>query len=650
MNDFLKTARDRYQSGVDGDYYNRERQEDDAKFYKGGMEQWEASAITQRAGRPTVSINRLPQFVKQVTGEMRQNKPAIRILPVDEKTDPQLAEIYTAIIRHIESISDAHRIYNKAGEQAVIGGMGWFRIVTDYLSDTSFEQEIKVKGIKNPLSVVFDPGAVELTRQDMNWCFVSELIPLEAFKAQYPNASLNGFTSDRDYQEWRKGEFIRVAEYWVREKVSRELLLLSDGSTRYGDELDDATALELAEIGIQIVNRRKVKVYKVKWYKITGVEVLDEGEWAGKYIPIIPVVGEEIEVGDETFRHGLIHHSKDSQRGYNFARSAMIEHIAGQPKAPYLATAKMVTNHKKQWQDLNTTNPPVLLYDADPSVQGGRPVRESPPTFAAAWYQEAQVADNDMKATTGIYDASLGKSGNETSGRAIMARDQQGETATYVYIDNLSAAIRMAGLILIDLIPHIYSDERVIRIIGEDSSIEGYARINTRLPDGTLFNDISSGQFDLEVTTGPAFATKRMESADKMMQLVQSVPAIGQAGADMIVKSLDLPHGDKLADRLALMMLPPGIDEEVDQKRMEAQARAQQMMGPQQPDPMQELAVAGEQAKINETESRALLNQAKAASEESAIQAMVSQAVMQTLAQIGFQAGMNPQMGLGDGL
>jgi hypothetical protein len=647
--DILRLARERYQAGVDGDYYNRQRQQEDTRFYKGGREQWDEAAITQRGNRPAVTINRLPQFVKQVTGEMRQNKPAIRVLPVDEKTDPELAKVYTAIIRHIESLSDAHRVYNKAGEQAVIGGCGWFRIVTDYLSDTSFEQEIKIKSVKNPLSVVFDNGAVELTRHDMNWCFVSEEIPVAAFQAQYPKASLNGFTTDRQYQEWRRGEFIRVAEYWVREPHNRELLLLSDGSTRYGDEVTPDVAAMMDQAGIQIMDRRKVKAFKVKWYKMTGVEILSRGEWAGKYIPIIPVVGEEIEVGDEVFRHGLIHHSKDSQRGYNFARSAMIEHIATQPKAPYLATADMVKNHKSMWESLNTSNPPVLLYDADQKVPGARPVREQPPTFAAAWYQEAQIADNDMKATTGIYDASLGKSGNETSGRAIMARDQQGETATYVYVDNLSASIRQAGLILLDLIPHIYSDERVIRIMGEDGAIEGYARINTRLPGGLVFNDISTGQFDLEVTTGPAFATKRMESADKMMQLVQSVPQIGQVGADMIVKALDMPNGDKLADRLAMVMLPPGIDEEVDQKRMEMQAKAAQMAGPQQPDPMQQLALADAQSTIAERESKTLLNQAKAASEQSAIQAMVSQMVMQTLGEIGIQAGFN-QPGIGDGL
>lgn len=645
--DILKEARVRYAAGVDADGDNRQRQEEDMLFIKGGIHQWDSAILQARQGRPTVTINRLPQFIKQVTGEMRQNKPAIRILPVDDQTDPKLAEVYTAIIRHIENLSDAHRVYSRAGEQSVMAGIGWWRILTDYLSDTSFDQEIKVKSVKNPLSVVYDPASVELTRSDMNWAFVTEMMPEEDFKAAYPDAGLTGFTSDSEYGHWKKGEFIRVAEYWVREDHARELLLLSDGSTRFVDEVDMDEAATIDGLGLQIVDKRKVTTKKVRWYKMTGVEILAQGEWAGKYIPLVPVIGEEIEVGDETFRHGLVYHTKDSQRSYNFARSAMLEHVASQPKAPYLATSKMIGAHKEQWESLNTANPPVLLYESDPSVPGSRPVRESPPTFAAAWYQEAQTADSDMKATTGIYDASLGKAGNETSGRAIMARDQQGETATFIYVDNLSAAIRHTGAILLDLIPQIYTGERVIRILGEDMTVEGYERVNTMLPDGTVFNDISVGQFDLEVTTGPAFATKRMEAADKLMQLVQSVPQIGQIGADMIIQSLDIPHGDKLADRLAFMLLPPGVDEDVDRKREEAKAKS----APQGPDPMQQLAMAGEQAKVEKTQSETARNIAdaelkKVQVEESAMnmEAMIRNAVLAEVHRLGLA------IGAGDGL
>lgn len=637
--DILRLARLRYQDGIDADQDNRDRDDKQRKFYRGRKEdQWDARDLAKRGNRITVAVNRCPQFVKQITGEMRQNKPAIRVLPVDDQTDPKLAEVYSAIIRHIESQSDAHRTYAKTGEQAVIGGIGWFRILTDYLDDKSFDQEIVVRHIRNPLSVVADPGAVELTRCDMQWAIVSELIPEETFKDKYPKAKLSGFDG-AEFENWSQEKKIRVAEYWVREEYGRELLLLSDGSTRYGDELSDNDLFMLGQAGVVITNKRKAKGYKVKCYKITGVEILETYDWAGTWIPLIPVIGEEIEVGDEVFRHGLVYPMMDSQRAYNFARSAMLETVAAQPKAPFLVTTKMVSAHKTAWEKLNEGNPPVLPYDPDPQAPQG-PQRLSPPNFASSWYQEALVADGDMKATTGIYDASLGKQGNETSGRAIMARDQQGETASYVYVDNLSAAIRHAGKIMLELIPEIYTGERVIRIMGEDGAIEGYARINTQLPDGTLFNDISVGQFDLEVTTGPAFATKRMEAADKMMALVQSVPAIGQIGADMIVKALDMPYGDKLAERLAIAFVPPGMDADVDKKR----AELQQAQGPKQPDPMQELAVASGKADLDNKNADTALKQAK--TRDTLIQSDID---MQAAHMDAFKTGMQMAGGMGDG-
>lgn len=583
--DILREALERFQSGLDGDYDNRERDDKDRRFYRGGTNQWDAQALELRKNRPTVTINRLPQFVKQVTGEMRQNRPSIRVLPVDDQSDPKLAEVYTAIIRHIESLSDAHRVYSKAGEQSVIGGIGWFRVLTDWLDDKSFAQEIKVKSIRNPLSVVIDPDASELTRHDMKWAFVSELISEEKFRKEYPDANNTGWPDDDTHAEWKRGEFIRIAEYWTREPYQRDLYLMSDGSTRYGDDQVDPGLLA----PFAVVGSRKVTAHKVKCRKMTGLEILEVKEWPGAYIPLVPAVGEEVEAGDDVFRHGLIHHARDSQKSYNFARSAMLEHTASQPKAPYLATTAMVKNHQRQWENLNVDNPPVLLYDADPTVAGGRPVREAPPTFPAAWYQEAQVADNDMKAATGIYDASLGAKGNETSGVAINARDRQGETATYVYLDNLTAAIHHCGRILIELIPHIYTGERVIRMMGEDGAIESYAQINSRMPDGTLFNDISVGQFDLVVDTGPAFSTKRQEAQAFMQELMRSSPQLAQAMPDWLVKISDMPYSQKIIDRLIMMFIPPGVDAEVEKRRMEIQQELQQVMPQQQgPSPQEQ--------------------------------------------------------------
>lgn len=615
--DFLREARLRFQAGIDADLENRKRDEEDRKFYKGA--QWSSSEIKDRSGRITLCINRLPQFVKQVTGEMRQNKPAIRVLPKEEGHEG-IAEVYSAIIRHIESLSDAHRIYNKAGEQSVIGGIGWFRILTDYLDNTSFEQEILIKPIRNPLSVVIDPDARELTRHDMNYAFVTELISRKKFEADYPDVSLVDFDSPNreEFSQWIQGDFIRVAEYWYRETVTRTLALFSDGSTDLLDDIDldeinQARAEQQLE-PIQVSQKRQVETHKVCWCRMTGAAKIDEGEWEGQYIPLIPVIGEEIEAGDEIYRCGLIHHATDAQKSYNYARSAMVEHIGNQPKAPWLVTAKQIQNYKNMWENANRGNPPVLVFDADPTAPGLLPQRAAPPSVPQAWYEEAQIADGDMKATTGIYDASLGQRGNETSGRAIIARDQQGETSTYVYIDNLAAAIRMAGLMLVDLIPHIYSNERIIRIIGEDGTIEDYAKINTRLPDGSTWNDLSQGQYDVDVTTGPAYATKRQQAADWMMQFVQAAPQAAQIAGDLIAKSLDLPYSDKLAERLAFL-LPPGIDPDADKMRIEAQMQLQQLqqMIPQPPPPPeQQLQLAGLQAQTAGKQADAQRKQAEA--------------------------------------
>lgn len=624
--DLLREARKRFQAGIDADKDNRDRDDQDRRFFKG--EQWSDDEKRDRKGRITMTVNRLPQFVKQVTGEMRQNKPAIKVLPVDDQTDPQLAEVYSAIIRHIESNSDAHRIYSKTAEQAVIGGIGWYRVITDYLDETSFEQEILVKPIRNPLSVVIDPDAQELCKQDMNWAFVTELVSKEKFEKEHPDVSTAGFDAPgNEYAQWRQGDFIRVAEYWYRKPRTRKLAMFSDGSTGYLDEvsIEELTALRM-EQGLQpieITAEREVTSFKVCWVRMTGTAVIDRGEWQGKWIPIVPVIGEEVEVGDEVFRHGLIHHSKDAQKSYNYSRSAMIEHIGSQPKAPFLVTANQIKNYKSMWENANQGNPSVLVYDPDPKAPSA-PQRQMPPTTPTAWYQEAQVADGDMKATTGIYDSSLGAQGNETSGIAIAKREAQGDAATFVYIDNLSATIRHTGNILIDLIPYIYSGERIIRIMGEDGAIEAYAKINARLPDGRTWNDITQGRYDVEVTTGPAYATRRQEAAESMMKFVQAVPPAGQVAADLIAKSMDWPNADKIADRMK-MMLPPGIDPEVDQQR-------QQSQGEPQPSPEQQAMMADQQMQQARLES-----DAQAAQLKMQIQAQEGQAKLQ-LAQAEAQA------------
>jgi hypothetical protein len=624
--DLMRLVRERYDAAVTADRDNRDRDEQDRLFYTGGDSQWPTGVPKERfdEGRPCQSFNRLPQFVKQVSGEIRQNKPAIKVLPVDGQTDPEVANVYSAIIRHIEGSSEAHRVYANETEKAVIGGCGWWRVKSAYCDDADFDQDLGIEGIANPNSVACDPDARHPTRSDMKFAFVTELVSKKRFEKDYPDCTPNDFQNDTGTQGWVQGEFVRIAEYWEKNEVGKQAVfavVLPQGNVEnrsedeiramakeagLGDVEDVRGALEA--LGLQIKAERKVPRYEVRSRLVTGSEPLGPWQaWPGKYIPLIRVVGEEVAAGDTIFRHGLIHHAKPSQIGYNYARNAMMERHATSAKAPWLIALKQIpAAFKSMWEQANKKNFPFLPYE--PIANAPPPQRIAPPQLDAAAYQESLIAAEDMKAATGIYDAALGAKSNETSGIAIARRDAQGDTATYVYIDNMEAAIAHTGRVLIDLIPHYYDDSRVIRLLGEDEEIEKFVEINKILPDGKTWNDVTRGKFDVVVTTGPAYASKRAEAADRLTDLVGRFPALQQLGGDLVLKALDVPYADKLSDRLALM-LPPGMDEEADKKRAEQEEK----QGPAPPSPEQQAMQAEQQAAEAKLQLMAQEQQAKLA-------------------------------------
>lgn len=622
--DIAREARERYAAGVDADRLNRLRDQEDRKFYTGGDNQWTVggknlASARRKEGRPAESYNRLPQFVKQVSGELRQNKPAIKVLPVDGQTDPEMANVYSAIIRHVEGQSNGHRIYAKTGEQAAIGGQGWWRIKADYCSDDGFDQELLIERIPNPLAVVCDPAAREPTRCDMKWGFVTELVPKADFLATYPKISASDFDGN-DIGDWVEGDFVRVAEYWRKRSAGKRRLFAlrsGDGQQVIADEetvrsnlaIDKIDAESLAVAGLEIVSERAVEMFEVESIMLCGAGELGEWtRWPGKYIPLVRVVGEEVEAGDTVFRHGMIHHAKAPQVGYNYARNAMMERHGQSTKAPYLATAAQIQNYKGMWENANTKNHAVLIYDPDPKAPGP-PIRTPPPQLDAAAYQESLIASEDMKATTGIYDAALGARSNETSGVAIARRDAQGDTATFVYIDNLEDAIETTGRMLIDLIPNYYSGERIIRILGEDGEVEKFVEINKIMPDGKTWNDVTRGKYDVVVSTGPAYTTRRQEAADALLKLSQ-IEGIAAVGSDILVRAMDIPMGDKLADRLK-RALPPGLDDDVDRERQESQQSQQQQPSPEQMAMMADAQAAQQKIELQAKEGAAKMDLAQ---------------------------------------
>lgn len=556
---FLTDCRKKLDAAYLYERENRREASIDLAFLAGY--QWPESIRKERQaqGRPILTINRLPQFVRQVTNDIRQADLAIKVAPVDDKSDPKLAKIYNGLLRQIHYQSSAKHVYGAAAEHQVSCGIGWFRICTEYTDDTTFDQEVRLKSVRNPLSVYCDPGAIEPDRSDAKFMFVTEIIPGDDFKAKYPDVSLDGIdpptdgTGDR--LTWLTRDGVRIAEYWLRKPVKKLIGMTPDGQT-----------IDLTKIGkdlwnlIGIQRTRTVDTFEVEQYIISGSAVLEgPHKWPSKWIPLIPVIGAETPLETSVVRAGLIRFARDAQQLYNYNRTAAAETLALQPKAPWLVNAKHIAPFKSIWDNINRTNYPYLPYDAGADEKASPPSRIAPPAMPAAFVKEAELADGDMKATTGIYDSSLGARSNETSGRAINARDRQGDTANFHFSDNLERSMWHAGRILIEMIPQIYDTERVVRILGEDDSEEHHTINQTVMgPDGLpkVINDLSTGRFDVRAVIGQSYATKRMEAADIMMQYLKADPQALPMVRDLVVKNSDWPGADEMAKRFKAAMPP----------------------------------------------------------------------------------------------
>lgn len=559
----ITTVRERLQHAWDYDRDNRREAAIDLQFLAGDQWPEQVRIERERDKRPMLTINRLPQFIRQVTNDVRQADVAIKTSPVDNKSDPELSRVYNGLLRQIQYQSSATHIYATAAEHQVACGIGWFRIVTEYTDDTTFDQEIRIRSIPNPLSVYCDPASVEIDRSDAQWIIVTSEIPKEAFAEQYPDASVSAVDTPSDHtssMHWFSEETVRVAEYWVKKPVKRMLVQTPEG------EAIDVTDIppEMRKLmGVDKLKSRTVNTHSVEMMLVSGAEVLaGPYQWAGKYIPIVPVIGTEIPLEKMRYRFGMVRFARDPQQLYNYYRTASAESIALAPKAPFLATPGMIGPYKQMWDTANLKNRPYLLYNPDPEAgPGARPQREHPPETPVALMNEAERASEDMKATTGIYDAALGAKGNETSGRAILARQHEGDTSNYHYSDNLERALHYAGRVLIDLIPKIYDSERVIRIVGDDDE-EDFVPINRVMygVDGVpqMVNDLSIARFDVRVNIGPSYSTRRMETANSVIEFLKVYPDAAPLVGDIVAKNLDFEGAEDVAKRLA-NAVPPHI-------------------------------------------------------------------------------------------
>jgi len=603
--DLLAIAKKRLKEAEDADGSNRELALDDLKFLIGD-DQWDEASKTLREaeGRPCLTINGLPQFVRQVTGQIRSMNPAIKVTPADGRASKDVADVYEGLIRQIEYSSDAASVYEGAGETAAAGGFGAFRILTQYVDDASFDQEIRIERIHNPFSVYFDPLARDPSRRDAEWVLITDVMTKDGFKEAYAGKRAEDVPNDSNPQgfRWYSSDGVTVAEYFWKDYTEVTIWQLPNGQVTDVDPQDAS------------LPKRKTRKSKIMWAKISGSDVLEgPQEFPSDHLPVIAVTGEEIHIGDEVYRSSVIRFAKDPQRLYNMSRSAHAEVVALQPKAPYLVTVDQVSGLETFWNQANTANRPYLPYN--PDDKAGAPSRAAPPMPSAGLLQEIQLAAEDMKRTTGIYDASLGNRSNETSGVAIDARKQESQNANSIYADNVVKAVAQCGRVLVSMIPRVYDTQRAVRILGEDDQ-EKLVVINRVLfgPDGLqVENDVTAGTYAVRVGVGPTYSTRRQESADAMISFVQAVPAAGAVTGDLIAKAQDWPDADLFAERLR-KTLPPGIAEpdDQDQKAMQEAQQAQQMQMQQQQAQMQ-MAQAMEQLQLREAEAKAVKAEADAA-------------------------------------
>lgn len=575
---------------------------DDLKFRSG--EQWPDDIVNQREKdkRPCLTVDKLNQYVRQIVNDGRQNRPSIKVRPIDSGADIATADVFAGIIKHIEDRSCADAAYDCALDSAATSGAGYFRVLSEYAKDDTFDQELVIKRIRNPMSVLIDPASQEADGSDMKFAFIMDTMSEDEFEAKYPGKKPEDFETNDNYADWY-GEQVRVAEYWCVKEEDRTLYLMEDGSV-----IPQARFDELADAGLSpdaaVKEKRNIPKRTVMRAKVSGSEFLEPlTEWVGKYIPILVVWGNEIDIEGKVTHSGIIRPAKDAQRLYNYSRSAFAERVALTPKAPWVAAEGQVEDYEDEWNTANTENHSVLRYK--PTSLNGQPVpapqRVSASDIPAGFAQDMQMSEHDIQGAIGMYSASLGAPSNERSGKAIMARQKEGDTGTFHYHDNLNRAIRHCGRILVDLIPKIYDSNRVIRILGYDGT-PSQAQLNPNIPTAsqkqgveTLYN-LGVGTYDVTITSGPSYNTLRVEAAESMIEMVQAHPELMNVIGDLMVKNMDWPGADEISERLKLLLPPEVKKAEMDKQQQNGLSPEMQQVMQQFDQAMQEKDKMIEQA------------------------------------------------------
>jgi hypothetical protein len=550
----------------DADSTNRAEALMDVKFAAG--DQWPIEIQNSRnlESRPCLTINKIDAYIRQVTNQQRMQRPRIKVHPVNNLADYKIAQVIEGITRHIEVNSNADTAYDTAFDYAVRMGWGYWRINTKYVSETSFDQEIFIDTIDNPFTVYFDPNSILPDGSDAERCLITTVMDKKIFRENYPGADDGANFQQRstgdDTASWLTKEDIRVAEYFYIERERAKLYLLSDGTSGFADSDNFFARVEAS--GLTVVDERDSFRKAVKWMKCTAMEILEEKTWAGKYIPVVPCYGAQVIIDDKRKKYGLVRFAKDPQRMYNFWRTSMTESVALAPKAKWLLAEGQDEGHENEWAMANIKSTPVLRYKQKDieGVPAPAPVRLQPEPPPTGIMEAAGAISADLQMVLGVLDPNQLPSGN-ISGKALMGQQNQVDLSNFHFYDNMTRSIRQTGKIILDLIPKIYDTERVMRIIGSDGQPD-MTTINQANAIGEVLNDVTVGEYDVVMDTGPGFQTKRQQAVESMMPLLTGNAELFNIAGDLVFRNMDFPGADVIADRLAAMNPLANIDEQSD--------------------------------------------------------------------------------------
>lgn len=568
-----QTMLERSQEAFSFDTEQRRRVVEDMKFAFVSGHQWDRHLTAKRKNRPCYESNRIRQLIRRVTGQQLKNKPQIKVRAV-ENNDVDTAEVYNGLIKNIEVQSSAETAYDTANQWAVGGGFGILRVIAEYEGPDTFNQCLKIKTVMDPMRCWCDPAAVEFDRSDAKYWFIDEFIPLAEYQRRWPKAEVVNFEAPLDdyEREWVQRDDVRIAEYWWKEPETKTIHLLTDGSVVAAEDFDpiadEAAAGFPGPDGqptaepVTIKQSRKAEVDCVYSCLVSGKGKLEEPtKWGGSMIPIVPQWGDLVSIDGKQIYSGMTRFGKDMQMIHNFELSTTVEVIAKLPNSPLMATAKQIEGLSSYYERMGYDDPPVLLYNQDGNAPP--PQRQPMANFPSAMVQMSQIATDELKASLGVYDASIGARSNETSGRAILARQNEGDIVNFIYVDNQVKALKRLGEILVDAIPHYYDAERSIRILGEDNA-EKYIEINKPTIDQQtgetyIVNDLSRGKYDVTVTVGKSFDTARMELAEAAQALSAQPGPFGALGQFMLLSSIDVPGMDEYVKAARKVLVQQGL-------------------------------------------------------------------------------------------